>query len=100
MRALVTAPAARPRFGLTLIEIMVSMTVTSVLIAAAVPFFVAQARAVGATAARTDMHHNARYAVNTIDRDLRVAGVGVVGAQPMIVYAGPRYVTVNADLVS
>jgi prepilin-type N-terminal cleavage/methylation domain-containing protein len=100
MRTPVIAPAPRPRSGLTLIEIMVAMTVTSVLIAAAVPFFVAQARAVGATAARTDAHHNARYAVNSIDRDLRVAGVGVVGAQPMVVYAGESAVTVNADLVS
>jgi type II secretory pathway pseudopilin PulG len=90
----------RPRFGLTIPEILVAMTVTSVLIAATVPFFVAQARAVGSTAARTDAHHNARYAVNTIDRDLRVVGVGVADAQPMVVWAGPTYLTANGDLVS
>jgi type II secretory pathway pseudopilin PulG len=85
---------------LTIVEILVAMTVTGVLIAATVPFFVAQARAVGSTAARTDAHHNARYAVNTIDRDLRVAGVGVVDAQPMVVWAGSNVITVNGDLVS
>jgi type II secretory pathway pseudopilin PulG len=90
----------RARVGLTIAEILVAMTVTSVLIAAAVPFFVAQARAVGSTAARTDAHHNARYAVNTIDRDLRVVGVGVVDAQPMVVWAGPTYISANGDLVS
>jgi prepilin-type N-terminal cleavage/methylation domain-containing protein len=90
----------RPRRGLTLVEILVAMTVTSVLIAATVPFFVAQARAVGTTAARTDAHQNARYAVNTIDRDLRVAGVGVVDAQPMVVWAASNAMTVNGDLVS
>jgi prepilin-type N-terminal cleavage/methylation domain-containing protein len=90
----------RLRAGLTLVEILVAMTVTSVLIAATVPFFVAQARAVSSTAARTDAHHNARYAVNTIDRDLRVAGVGVVDAQPMIVYAASNVITINGDLVS
>jgi hypothetical protein len=83
-----------------MVEILVAMTVTSVLIAAAVPFFVAQARAVGSTAARTDAHHNARYAVNTIDRDLRVTGVGVVDAQAMVVWAGSSFITVNGDLVS
>jgi prepilin-type N-terminal cleavage/methylation domain-containing protein len=100
MRTPLTAPATLVRAGLTLMEIMVAMTVTSVLIAATVPFFVAQARAVGQTAARTDAHHNARYAVNTVDRDLRVSGVGVVDAQPMIVYAGQSSITINADLVS
>lgn len=94
------ARRSRPRRGLTLVEILVAMTVTSVLIAATVPFFVAQARAVGSTAARTDAHQNARYAVNTIDRDLRVAGVGVVDAQAMIVWAGSNVITVNGDLVS
>jgi type II secretory pathway pseudopilin PulG len=90
----------RSRLGLTLVEILVAMTVTSVLIAATVPFFVAQARAVSSTAARTDAHHNARYAVNTIDRDLRVTGVGVVDAQAMVVWAGASFITVNGDLVS
>jgi prepilin-type N-terminal cleavage/methylation domain-containing protein len=90
----------RLRAGLTLVEILVAMTVTSVLIAATVPFFVAQARAVSSTAARTDAHHNARYAVNTVDRDLRVAGVGVVDAQAMIVYAASNVITINGDLVS
>jgi prepilin-type N-terminal cleavage/methylation domain-containing protein len=94
------APAIPVRAGLTLVEILVAMTVTSVLIAATVPFFVAQARSVSQTAARTDAHHNARYAVNTIDRDLRVAGVGVVDAQPMIVYADSNVITINGDLVS
>jgi type II secretory pathway pseudopilin PulG len=94
------ALALRARAGLTLVEILVAMTVTSALIAATVPFFVAQARSVSQTAARTDAHHNARYAVNTIDRDLRVAGVGVVDAQPMIVYAASNVITINGDLVS
>lgn len=94
------ARRSRPRRGLTLVEILVAMTVTSVLIAATVPFFVAQARAVGTTAARTDAHQNARYAVNTIDRDLRVAGVGVVDAQPMVVWATSNAITINGDLVS
>lgn len=88
------------RSGFSLVEILVAMTVTSILIAATVPFFIAQARAVSSTAARTDAHHNARYAVNTIDRDLRVVGVGVVDAQPMVVYAASNAITINADLVS
>jgi hypothetical protein len=47
-----------------------------------------------------DAHLNAQFAVNSIDRDLRVAGAGIVDAQPLIVYAAANAVTFNVDLVS
>ena len=76
------------------------MSVMVTLMAVAVPFFRVQARSVGANAGRMDAHLNAQFAVNSIDRDLRVAGAGIVDAQPLIVYAAANAIAFNADLVS
>lgn len=89
-----------PQSGFTLIEILVAMTVMITLLSVAVPFFRVQVRSVGANAGRMDAHLNAQFAVNAIDRDLRVAGAGIVDAQPLVVYAAPNAITFNADLVS
>jgi hypothetical protein len=47
-----------------------------------------------------EAHLNAQFAVSSIDRELRVAGAGIVDAQPLIVYAAANAVTFNVDLVS
>jgi prepilin-type N-terminal cleavage/methylation domain-containing protein len=86
--------------GFTLIEILVAMTVMITLLSVAVPFFRVQVRSVGANAGRMDAHLNAQFAVNSIDRDLRVAGAGIVDAQPLVVYAATNAITFNVDLVS
>jgi prepilin-type N-terminal cleavage/methylation domain-containing protein len=86
--------------GFTLIELLVAMSVMVTLMAVAVPFFRVQARSVGANAGRMDAHLNAQFAVSSIDRDLRVAGAGIVDAQPLIVYAAANAITFNTDLVS
>jgi prepilin-type N-terminal cleavage/methylation domain-containing protein len=86
--------------GFTLIELLVAMSVMVTLMAVAVPFFRVQARSVGANAGRMDAHLNAQFAVNSIDRDLRVAGAGIVDAQPLLVYAAANAITFNTDLLS
>lgn len=87
---------AHGRAGFTLIEMMVSVTLTLLVFAITIPFFRAQTRAVSSGAGRLDALQNARYAQSTIDRDLRLAG-GVFG-QPVIVQAAPLSLTFNADL--
>jgi type II secretory pathway pseudopilin PulG len=79
---------------------MVSVTVLLLVFAAAVPFFRSQSRAVASQARRSDAQLNARFAMSAIDRDLRVAGSGIVAQQPMIVQAGEFAVTFNSDLVT
>lgn len=86
--------------GVTLIEMLIALTMFVAVFGLAVPFFKMQARSLGASAGRLDAQQNARYAQNTIDRDLRLAGTGVLPAQPMIVQADPFAVTFNADLVT
>ena len=79
---------------------MIAITLMLLVFAVAVPFFRTQARAVENASGRSEARQNVRYAVNAIERDLRVAGVGVVDMQPMLVYASPTAVTFNADLVT
>jgi prepilin-type N-terminal cleavage/methylation domain-containing protein len=84
------------RRGFTLIEMLVAMTLTMLVFAITIPFFRAQARAVGAGAGRLDALQNARYAQGTIEKELRLAG-GIFG-QPVIVQAAPFAITFNANV--
>jgi len=88
------------RSGFTLLEMIVAMTVIAVTLGLTVPFFRNELQAFSAIAGRDDAQQNARYGVSMIDRELRVAGVGVLDAQPLIVQAAPYAVTFNVDLVS
>jgi type II secretory pathway pseudopilin PulG len=88
------------RAGFTLTELVVAVTMISLVFIVSVPFFQSQARSVTAHAGRLDVQLNARFGLTSIERDLRTAGVGVVDAQPMIVEASPLAVTFNADLVA
>jgi len=94
-----TADFSRRR-GVTLIEMMIAIMLFVVVFGLAVPFFRFQARSVSASAGRLDALQNARYAQNAIDRDLRISGIGIVQAQPMIVQADGFAVTFNADLAT
>ena len=91
-------PAA-PRRGLTIAELLVSVSLIAVIFSIALPFFHLQARAVERQAGRFEAQLNARFAASMIDRELRSAGVGVVDDQPMIVAAHPLAVVFNGDIV-
>lgn len=88
------------RFGFTLLEMMLSITIMLLVFGMVVPFFRSQLQAMGEQANRFDAQQNARFGVSSIERDLRVAGAGVPSKQPMIVQVHPYAVTFNADLVT
>ena len=88
------------REGVTLIEMMIAIVLFVLVFGLAVPFFRYQARSVSASAGRLDALQNARYAQNAIDRDMRIAGIGIVDQQPLIVQADGFAVTFNADLAT
>lgn len=83
-----------------MIELLISMIITLVIFSLAVPFLKTQARTVTDFGGRLDAQQNARFAFNAIDRELRMAGVGILNDQPMLVYADSLGVTFNADIVS
>ena len=86
--------------GMTLVEIMIALVLSGLVLAAAVKFFKAMNISVAGTVDRLDAMQNLRYGVQTVDRELRVAGAGTVETQPTLVYIGSAVVTFNADLVS
>lgn len=90
----------RARRGFTLPETLISMTLMLTLIALSTQLFRIQSQAVSMQNGRLDAQSNSRYALSLLDRELRMAGVGVVDAQPLFVEAGPLSLAFNADLVS
>lgn len=97
------------RRGYTLGELLLSLTITIGIFAAAVPFFTIQMRQLQQDVGRSDAQQTARYAQNMVDRELRNIGIGVQPMdasqgiprnQPKIVQAAAYAVTFNTDLVA
>lgn len=85
------------RAGFTLLEVMLSITILLLVFAMAIPLFRTQVQAMGSTAGRSDAQQNVRFAISTIERQLRVAGAGVADQQPLLIQADPYAVTFDAD---
>jgi prepilin-type N-terminal cleavage/methylation domain-containing protein len=90
----------RDRRGFSMLELVIAVTLLGVVLALTVPFFRTQVQAFGNVSGRDDASQNARYGVSMMDRELRVAGIGVVDPQPMLLQAAPNAITFNVDLVS
>ena len=97
------------RRGFTLSELLLGLTLTVLVFSAAVPFFRVQTRAVTADMGRADALLTARFAQNTLDREVRNIGIGTEGmvlalgiprVQPKIVMAAAFAVTFNSNLVT
>jgi type II secretory pathway pseudopilin PulG len=88
----------RDRRAFTLPEMLIATILMLFVFAMVVPFMRMQTRQIGTGAGRLDALQNARFSQNAIDRELRIAGVGAVPNQPMLVQADPMAVTFNADL--
>ncbi|MDE3053236.1 MAG: prepilin-type N-terminal cleavage/methylation domain-containing protein [Gemmatimonadota bacterium] len=93
-------PRLRPRSGFTIVEVLVSMVILLVIIAVTVQTFTRSSNLLAAQGGRLEAQQNARFAMTSIDRDLRVAGVGVVADQPLIVEAANTAIVFNVDLIS
>jgi prepilin-type N-terminal cleavage/methylation domain-containing protein len=85
------------RAGFTLLEIMISITILLMVFAMTFPLFRSQIESMGSSAGRADAQQNVRFAISTIERQIRVAGAGVSDQQPLLVQADPYAVTFNAD---
>ena len=89
-----------PRHGFTIVELLVAAVLTTILIGATLPFVTGQPKVIAAAAARGEAGQNARFALTTLDRELRMIGTGTTSTQPMLVAADPYAITFNADLVT
>lgn len=81
-------------------EMLVSMILMMVIVAVAVQTFRRSSDLLAGQAGTLEAQANARFAVSSIDRDLRVAGSGIAPGQPILVQAAPTAITFNVDLVS
>jgi hypothetical protein len=99
----------RDRRGYSLGELLLSITITIAVFSAAVPFFTMQMRQIQQDLGRSDAQMTARFAQNTIDRELRNIGIGTTPMnpaggiprhQPKIVMAAAFAVTFNTDLIA
>jgi prepilin-type N-terminal cleavage/methylation domain-containing protein len=90
----------RARRGFTLIEMMIAMALMLAVIGLSTRLFRSQSNAVSTQAGRLDAQQNSRFAIGNLDRELRMAGGGVVNQQPLLVMAGATALTFNADLVA
>src|SRR5579862_8571048 len=79
---------------------LIAVTMMLLIFAMVVPFLQTHMHTVGQSAGNLDALQNARFTQNAIDRELRVAGAGVVPQQSFIVQAAPMSVTFNAALVT
>ena len=92
--------ALRARRGFTVVEMVLSMALMLAIFGLATQLFRRQSTQVSSQAGRLDAQQNSRFALSMLDRELRVAGVGVADAQPLLVMAGATALTFNADLVA
>jgi hypothetical protein len=76
------------------------MTMVILIMSVATKFFMQQTRMLSNQSGRLEAQQNAQFSLATLDREIRVAGIGVVDAQPILVQADPRAITFNADLVT
>lgn len=81
-------------------EMILSMTLMMILIGLSTQLFRRQSNMVATQTGRLDAQSNSRYALSMLDRELRMAGAGVVDAQPLLVQAGALAITFNGDLVA
>lgn len=91
-------PLGDPR-GLTLAELLVTVAVTGLLLAAVGTLFLAGQRAYAVGAARVEAQQSARVALERMAKELREAGYDPTGAGlAAIVLAEPERVTFQRDL--
>ncbi|HEY4130328.1 MAG TPA: hypothetical protein VGM50_06900, partial [Gemmatimonadaceae bacterium] len=90
----------RARRGFTILEMILSMSLLLAIIGMSTNLFRKQASAVSNQYGTLDAQQNSRYALSSLERELRMAGVNVVDAQPMIVAATATSIIFNSDLAA
>lgn len=88
------------RRGMTLAEIMISITIFGVVFGGAISFLVAQGKGLRVLATQSNAVQNGRFGRDLLRTELRTAGTGVTEEQPIIVLANDSAFSFNADLTT
>lgn len=92
--------ALRDRRGLTLPELLVSLTVFSIVMSGAIGFLITQQKAFQRGTDDLAASQNLSFGLTSLAQEIRAAGGNVPAGQPNIVYAGGSAFSFNADLTS
>ncbi|MHB1313433.1 MAG: prepilin-type N-terminal cleavage/methylation domain-containing protein [Gemmatimonadaceae bacterium] len=85
------------RRGMTIIEMLVALTIFSIVIAATLKVLSAESRSFTLGSERIAMYQNGRFGLNELEKDLRTSGAGAPDIQPQVVYASDSVFVVNAN---
>lgn len=88
------------RTGMTLMEVMCAVIITTMVLGAAMNFFVGQSRSYTAAAKQFNQVQNLRFGADLLDQHLRSAGTNTTPGQPQLVYLSPTAFAFNADYAS
>lgn len=88
------------RRGMTLLEVLIAITVFTIVIAGAMSYLQAQTKAFYKGSDRMVTLQNLRFATHRLETDVQTAGTNLVFGQPAVVYAGADAVAFNADYAS
>ena len=92
--------ALRARRGFTILEMILSMSLMLAIIGMSTQLFRKQSGAVSSQYGTLDAQQNSRFALSSLDRELRMAGVNLPDNQPMIVAATATSIVFNSDLAA
>jgi prepilin-type N-terminal cleavage/methylation domain-containing protein len=90
----------RDQRGLTLPELLVSLTVFSIVMGGAIGFLITQQQAFQKGTDDLAASQNLSFGLTSLAQEIRAAGGNVPAGQPNIVYAGRNTFSFNADLTS
>lgn len=82
---------------MTLIEMMIALTMFTIVLGGALAFLRYQSRGLRIGSDRAALIQNLRYAADFMAQYLRTAGANVPDEQPVIIYAGEKAISFNAD---
>ncbi len=92
--------AALGRAGITVTELLVVLMVGGIVIASMLSFFIGQAKGSRVAGVRLEAVQRGRFGTEMLRRETSLAGAGIPGAQPLVVFAGPDDFVFSADLTS
>jgi prepilin-type N-terminal cleavage/methylation domain-containing protein len=95
-----TSMTTSSRRGFTLIEMLLAVTVFSLVVSAAFGFLLAQSRGFRRMGESSGMVQNMRFGRDILRQELRATGTNVTDEQPMIVHASDSVFSFNADLTT
>ena len=88
------------RRGMTLIEMLIALTVFTVILGSALGFLSKQSKGLDQSSTDMGMLQNLTFAGSLLQEEIRMAGANVPFKQPVIVYAGTNSFSFSADYAS